>query len=202
MGLCRICNKPAGLFKNIHLECETQEKSGLKAADIRKRAFDSVLDQIQIEGTLKEKLWKTVLNIQDMLEEEKIFQEILGNADCKWPDFEQWEQTFGERKDKKVPAMWELLDDIEKGIHFYRQQLARLVCHTYHMTNYSLQVLDGVQDLKKSGIRFRLKAQVLPLKIGGCSIENEYAHKFNRGEIEGYPPFFPGDRTGLEVDTL
>jgi hypothetical protein len=77
--------------------------------------------------------------------------------------------------------------------HFRRSReeaKARLLAHTYQMTWYSIR--DGLAK-KELGVT-RWKA----LAGENCSIEQEWAEKFNRGKLKGQlPPFFPGDRCDL-----
>ncbi len=67
-----------------------------------------------------------------------------------------------------------------------------LLAHTLTMRAYALR------DCRKRGA-LPQPSNLRALK-SDCPVETEYAARFMAGEIHGFPPFFPGDRTSLIAD--
>ncbi len=79
----------------------------------------------------------------------------------------------------------------------YREQRENSKCellvHTLAMTAYALR---SVQSLERLGCH---GYQLTVLAAAGDAIEDRFAAKFNAGEITQLPPFFPGDRSCIQV---
>ncbi len=70
----------------------------------------------------------------------------------------------------------------------------KLLVHTISMTISKCRNFAQYQDMN---ISLNLEAW-----DAGCPVEREYAKKFNRGDLKGLPPFFPGDRTSIVADII
>ena len=70
---------------------------------------------------------------------------------------------------------------------------ARILAHTLAMRMYALR---DWQEAQSS----RHPRRVVKVLKSDCPVERKYAAKFLAGELEGLPPFFPGDRTNLIYD--
>jgi len=97
----------------------------------------------------------------------------------------------------------DLIPIVEKKINNYNssliqereEQKCKLLVHTLSMSVYSQRDYRRCMEFIQSDpVRYELTAEE---SDGVCPIENEFTHKFNSGEVDTIPPFFPGDRTGI-----
>lgn len=86
---------------------------------------------------------------------------------------------------------------VEKAVVEFKERRemakSRLLAHTLAMRAFSIRHKIQCDEINESVGGFRLQA----LSGGGCPIEDKYAAMFNKGEIQGIPPLFPGDRSCL-----
>lgn len=75
----------------------------------------------------------------------------------------------------------------------------KLLMHTIGMTAYSIR--DAEQRKKTANSTF-MKGRKLIAESSGCPVEEQFAKKFNDGELKKLPPFFPGDRTMVRRESL
>lgn len=71
-----------------------------------------------------------------------------------------------------------------------------LLVHTICMRSSRLRDAKNYMEINKEKIspaHYRCRG------AGGCEIEQFFAQKWQRGKLDGLPPFFPGDRTCLEM---
>lgn len=83
---------------------------------------------------------------------------------------------------------------LEDCKYFHDRDKCKLLVHTISMTIYSIRNIYQFKDFDEN-IKFRTETA-----DGTCPVENEYAEKFNSGEIKTPPPFFPGDRTSISCN--
>lgn len=97
-------------------------------------------------------------------------------------------------EDRILEAFREDLEELEEEKED-RREIARCHILSHTMTAVAYQLLHAYQmaevTCRPKGTR--LWATPFP----DCPVEASFAKKFNRGDAEGYPPFFPGDRTGV-----
>lgn len=102
------------------------------------------------------------------------FKEVIS-----WEEF----KPFVESKYKEV---------LEENKDRAREDLCKLLAHTLTMTIYTLiHYYQGIDLIQANSHEHYWR-------VGGFDpIEKEFADKFNRGETTDFPPYFPGDRSGL-----
>ena len=98
----------------------------------------------------------------------------------------------GKTKEIVDAAMPAYLDALNKWRRDREAGKSALLAHTLTMRTYALR--DHYKRERLTGV------QKLRALDSDCPVERQYAAKFMTGEIDGIPPFFPGDRTSLIVE--
>lgn len=90
-----------------------------------------------------------------------------------------------------VDAVKKRLDAIHpKRLEKNRKAEFMLLCHT--VWSRAASIRDEANRERTKHLDRRWKTVCSP--GGGCNVEEEFARKWNSGQIKGLPPFFPGDR--------
>ncbi len=114
---------------------------------------------------------------------------ITGNFE--WPWFEKNKLKF--EKTGAFPYMWKRRAKRD-GLAFKVEILA----HTVTMAVLSAAHAARLELLDE--IFMRTRSEVI-IPQAGCPVEDNVAELFNLGEIDGHPPFFPGDRSKIVLKT-
>ncbi|MBI3584014.1 MAG: hypothetical protein HY096_08700 [Nitrospinae bacterium] len=101
-------------------------------------------------------------------------------------------------EDFKPTAIKRYEELIEKEESDKEDNLCRLLSHTLTMTTYSLVRYYQIQELLQNSIH----RYIIRISSAGDLIKDEFAEKYNRGEIKDLPPYFPGDRNGITTELV
>lgn len=74
-----------------------------------------------------------------------------------------------------------------------KRHLCEILAHTLSMTAYALR-----DEKQRKKLTFSI-CRIVAMDGGGCRVEANFCRRWNRGELEGLPPFFPGDRSWLSA---
>jgi len=122
----------------------------------------------------------------------KSFVDYLSDVKWKWERFNGFEQIF--IRDRRIPALWEYFGYNKMSCMEDRKEfLARILEHTIGFTIISAEQCKQYQQAMKDGIKGKIKV----IETGICPIELEHAKKYNMGQLDKPPPFFPGDRNDM-----
>ncbi len=93
----------------------------------------------------------------------------------------------------------EVPERAEAQIHLFYERRKKgrcsLLAHTIAMTIYSKR--DAGERRKIANSKY-FQEKKLSAHASGCPVEEQFAKKYNDGELKKLPPFFPGDRTSVE----
>ncbi len=88
----------------------------------------------------------------------------------------------------------------QKRQSWVEKDKCRLLGHTIMMTAGNLRFCYDLQQNKDlTSRKYRLQAIAATADSRPCPIEAEFVARFNSGETNSLPPWFPGDRSCLEV---
>lgn len=159
--------------------------------EVYREAFNSVAGPIKIDAAIKSKLFdafhETFCRGRDLHSITNAYKSLLNDVTWTWPAYDAMLEKC--LKTNIWPDTW--------GRGDFPQQRMGLLIHT--LSN-AIATHQTIYDFNKNYDENSV-FQCLDImdNRAGCPIESEYIARFKAGELEGYPPFFPGDRTSLCV---
>lgn len=114
----------------------------------------------------------------------------------------QWQEAFGTQLPASLLSSPRVLEKYREYVDWKRfanhGAKAEILSHYLNMCWYKRSQRERSADIWQRWLKDG-QGRIVASAIG-CPIEEDFAERFNRGEITDWPPFFPGDRTALLFD--
>ena len=164
--------------------------------EICSQAYDEVMSGVIIDESIRAGYKPDFIEAcrsGDPRKEDKVAFKWLLKEDWSWPIFEEWWDHF--TKNGQYPGGWLLEKGLfsEYGSQKHKEALCRLLRRHICAVISRLRELENKDRLPESIFK-RNHYRALSTH---CPVEDEFADQFNKGELKQWPPYFPGNRTGV-----